>query len=68
MTGFGMGDFVRLKDEFGTVWQGMIDAQEGDTIRYRFRDPRGRVITGISDRYGIILRDESGVSWRGYVY
>lgn len=67
LTGFINGDYVRLKDEFGNVWQGMAEAQDEQTVRYRFRDSEGRTICGISDRFGIVLRDERGNSWRGFL-
>lgn len=67
MVGYGDGDFVRLRDENGTVWNGSADPQTDNIVRYRLRDDRGRSITGISDSYGIILRDETGNTWRGFV-
>ncbi|HEU0119587.1 MAG TPA: hypothetical protein VFQ91_03610 [Bryobacteraceae bacterium] len=67
MSGYGEGGFVRLRDEFGTVWNGMADPQEDNIVRYRFRDASGRSITGISDSFGIVLRDEKGNTWRGFV-
>lgn len=68
MYGFGEGEFVRLRDEHGGLWQGSVELLFDDTVRYRFRDARGRSITGISDRFGILLRDEKGNTWRGFVY
>jgi hypothetical protein len=68
VSGFGDGDYVRLRDEHGNVWRGSAEAQGDDTIRYRFRDSEGNVISGISDRQGILLRDEKGNTWRGFVY
>jgi hypothetical protein len=68
VSGFGDGDFVRLRDENGTIWNGTAESQGDDTVRYRFRDNNGNVISGISDRFGILLRDEHGNTWRGYVY
>jgi hypothetical protein len=68
MDGFGDGDYVRLRDEFGNVWRGQAEVQDDDSVRYRFRDEKGRTISGASDRYGITLRDERGMTWRGYVY
>ncbi|MBI2685104.1 MAG: hypothetical protein HYX27_02220 [Acidobacteria bacterium] len=67
MVGYGEGDFVRLRDEYGTVWNGMADSQGDNIVRYRFRDASGKSITGISDSYGIVLRDEKGNTWRGFV-
>ena len=65
--GFGDGDFVRLRDEFGNIWRGQAERQSDDTIRFRFRDSDGNVISGISDSMGIILRDEHGNTWRGFM-
>jgi hypothetical protein len=67
MVGYGEGDYVRLRDENGTVWNGTADPQSDNIVRYRLRDDRGRSIIGISDSYGIILRDEKGNTWRGFV-
>ena len=68
VSGFGDGEYVRLRDEFGNVWQGSSEVNDDDTIRYRFRDSAGKTISGVSDRFGIVLRDEKGATWRGYVY
>jgi hypothetical protein len=68
MAGFGDGDYIRLRDEFGGVWRGTADVQDDEIVRYRFRNDAGRTITGVSDRYGITLRDDRGVTWRGYVF
>jgi hypothetical protein len=68
LTGFGDGEFVRLRDEHGNIWRGHADVQDDHTVRYRFRDAEGHSISGVSDNYGIVLRDEKGATWRGYVY
>lgn len=65
MTGHGDGDFIQLKDEFGTVWNGRADVQDNETVRYCLRNERGKSLTGISDWSGIVLRDEKGNTWRG---
>lgn len=67
MFGYGEGDFIRLRDEYGNVWNGMAEEQGDNIIRYRFRDAAGRSITGISDSFGIVLRDDKGNTWRGFV-
>jgi hypothetical protein len=67
MSGFGDGDFVRLRDQYGNEWRGQAERQPDDTIRYRFRDAEGKSITGVSDSYGVILRDERGNTWRGFI-
>lgn len=65
--GFGDGDFIRLRDENGKEWRGVAEEFES-MVRYRFRDPDGNHISGVSDGgSGIILRDEKGNTWRGFV-
>ena len=68
VSGFGDGDYVRLRDEHGNIWRGLAEAQEDNTVRYRFRDSKGGTISGISDRFGIVLRDDKGNTWRGFIY
>ena len=63
--GYGEGDFVRLRDEYGNVWNGTAECQGDTAIRYRFRDSEGNYITGVCDGYGVILRDQKGNTWRG---
>ena len=67
LCGYGDGDFVRLRDEYGNVWTGSAERQGPDLVRYRFRDEKGKTIAGISDNYGIVLRDEKGQTWRGFL-
>ncbi|MBM3724260.1 MAG: hypothetical protein FJW40_02390 [Acidobacteria bacterium] len=67
MVGFGEGEFVRLRDEFGNEWRGSGELQTDGTVRYRLRDSSGRAITGISEKNGLILRDDRGNVWRGFV-
>jgi len=68
ISGYGEGDFVRLKDEQGHVWLGIADVRDDRSVFYRFRRGDGKVISGVSDGYGIVLRDERGQTWRGYVF
>lgn len=68
ISGFGEGNYVRLKDEYGRVWRGTAEVLEDHTVFYRFRSDAGKVISGVSDGYGILLRDERGQIWRGYVF
>jgi hypothetical protein len=65
--GYGDGDFVRLRDEFGNVWHGHAEDMGDNSVRFLFRDSDGNRISGISDRNGITLRDERGNTWRGYI-
>ena len=68
MYGFGEGDFVRLRDEHGDTWQGSVEVQCENILRFRFRNSKGRSISGLSDSNGILLRDERGNTWRGFVF
>jgi hypothetical protein len=68
MFGFGEGGFVRLRDENGETWQGSVEVENESTVRYRFRNTKGRSISGLSDSGGILLRDERGNTWRGFVF
>jgi len=65
--GFGEGDYIRLRDEFGNVWTGHAEKQADGTTRFSFRDSEGNIINGISECGGILLRDEHGNTWRGFV-
>jgi hypothetical protein len=65
--GFGEGEYIRLRDEYGNVWRGSAERDQDNSVRYRFRDAKGHTITGISDTFGVILRDEKGNTWRGFV-
>jgi hypothetical protein len=65
--GYGQGDYIRMRDEYGNVWVGSATREQDNVVRYRFRDHRGNFITGVSDDYGVMLRDEKGNSWRGFV-
>jgi hypothetical protein len=65
--GYGEGDYIRLRDEYGNTWMGSATRDEDNIVRYRFRDHRGRSISGVSDSYGIVLRDEKGDTWRGFI-
>jgi len=67
--GYGHGDYVRLRDEFGNVWKGSAETLSDASTRYTFRDANGHTITGLSnaDSSGIILRDARGKSWRGFL-
>jgi len=67
--GYGHGDYVRLRDEFGNVWKGAAETLADESVRYTFRDANGNTITGLSDseHSGILLRDSRGKSWRGFL-
>ena len=43
--GYGHGDHIRLKDEYGNVWQGSKAIRNADSsVVYRFRDPKGQCV------------------------
>jgi hypothetical protein len=66
--GYGEGDYIRLRDEFGGHWVGSATRDvDSHVVRYQFRNDSGRTISGVSDMHGIILRDEKGHTWRGFV-
>jgi hypothetical protein len=65
--GFGYGDHIRLRDEYGNIWRGSAEKCDDESVRYTFRDASGRTISGVSDSFGIVLRDEHGKTWRGFM-
>jgi hypothetical protein len=67
LTGFGIEGIVRLRDEYGVEWAGTAELQDGGITSYRLRSPQGATMSGISDGHAILLRDERGNAWRGFV-
>jgi hypothetical protein len=67
VSGFGYDSHIRLKDEYGNIWLGTAERAYDDTIIYRFRDSKGRTLTGVSDHSVVTLRDEKGRTWKGFV-
>ena len=65
--GFGYGEHIRLRDEYGNVWSGSAEKGADDSVRYTFRDANGHTISGVSDSFGILLRDAKGKTWRGFI-
>jgi hypothetical protein len=65
--GFGHGEHLQLRDEFGNTWKGSAEKTNDDSIRYVFRDANGRTITGVAEGAGIVLRDGRGKVWRGFI-
>jgi hypothetical protein len=41
---------------------------EENLVRYLFRDREGNAISGVSDNFGVVLRDSKGNTWRGLIY
>jgi hypothetical protein len=68
VAGFGMGGQIRLADQAGTTnWTGTAERNDDKTIYYRLRDSDGRMITGLGDGDYLMLRDERGCTWKGFV-
>lgn len=65
--GYGHGDHIKLKDEYGNVWHGSAVRNQDNMIVYQFRDGKGRTLTGISDNLVVTLRDEKGHTWKGFI-
>lgn len=65
--GYGFGDNIKLKDDYGNVWQGRAERMENATVIYRFRDGKGRTLTGVSDSTAVTLLDEKGCTWKGFI-
>ena len=63
VAGYGHGDHIKLKDEYGNVWLGSAVRSDDNSIVYRFRDGNGRTLTGVSDNVVVTLRDEKGKTW-----
>jgi hypothetical protein len=67
VAGYGHGDNIKLKDEYGNVWIGSAVRNPDNSIVYRFRDSKGRTLTGVSDNVVVTLRDEKGRTWKGFI-
>ena len=67
VSGFGLGDNIRLKDEYGNVWLGSALRNDDGSVVYRFRDEHGKSLTGVSHGETVTLRDEVGSTWKGFI-
>ncbi|MBZ5601964.1 MAG: hypothetical protein LAO79_06635 [Acidobacteriia bacterium] len=67
VSGYGHGDHIKLKDEYGNIWRGSATRNPDNSVAYRFRDGQGRTLTGVSDNVAVTLRDEKGNTWKGVV-
>lgn len=65
--GFGFGDHITIRDEFGNLWRGTAERGDDEAVRYTFRNEKGQCISGVSDQVGVVLRDSKGKTWRGFV-
>jgi hypothetical protein len=67
VSGFGTGENFQLKDEYGNIWVGTAVRNADNSVAYRFRDSKGKVLTGSSDNAVVTLRDQKGHTWKGFV-
>ena len=65
--GYGHGDHIKLKDEYDNIWFGSATRHPDNSVEYRFRNERGKSLSGISNDAVVTLRDESGQTWKGFV-
>lgn len=65
--GFGHGDNIKLKDEYGNIWRGSATRNPDNSIAYRFKDGHGHSLSGVSEDAVVTLRDEHGKTWKGFV-
>ena len=43
--GYGHGEYIRLRDEYGNVWTGIAERRKENEIYYRFKASNGRVLS-----------------------
>jgi hypothetical protein len=67
VAGYGHGENIRLKDDYGNLWIGSAVRNSDDSIVYRFRNHRGKTLTGVADGESVTLRDDRGNTWKGFV-
>jgi hypothetical protein len=67
VAGYGHGDHIRLKDEYGNVWVGSAARNPDQSVAYRFRNGKGKSLTGVAEGEAVTLRDERGNTWKGFV-
>jgi hypothetical protein len=65
--GYGHGDNIKLVDEYGNVWRGSAERSDDNSVVYRFRDSGGRSLTGVSASAELVLRDDRGKVWKGFI-
>lgn len=65
--GYGHGDHIKLKDEYGNIWRGTAEKRDDDGVYYHFRASDGRVLTGVSNSFVVTLRDAQGETWTGFI-
>jgi hypothetical protein len=67
VNGFGYGDHIKLKDEYGNIWRGTAEKRDDDEVYYSFKASNGRTLTGVSNSFVVILRDDHGETWKGFI-
>jgi hypothetical protein len=67
VAGYGHGDNIKLKDEYGNVWMGSATRNPDNSVVYRFRSGKGKSLVGIAEGESVTLRDERGSTWKGFV-
>jgi hypothetical protein len=67
VAGYGHGDHIRLKDEYGNVWMGSAVRNPDHSVVYRFRNGQGKSLSGVAEGDAVTLRDERGNTWKGFV-
>ena len=67
VSGYGASGNFKLADKVGTTWTGTGERNDDKTIYYRFRDSNGRMISGLGDGDYLLLRDDRGRIWKGFV-
>ncbi len=54
--GYGHGDHIKLKDEYGNIWRGSAVRNDDNSIVYRFSNTKGQSLSGVSDNLLVTLR------------
>ena len=67
VSGYGYGDHIKLKDEYGNEWLGSALRAEDNSVVYRFRDRSGSSLSGVSNDTAVTLRDAKGNIWKGFI-
>jgi hypothetical protein len=65
--GYGHGDHIKLSDEYGNIWRGSANRNPDNSVIYRFRNAKGKTLSGVSNGNTVTLRDERGSTWKGFV-
>ena len=67
VSGYGYGDNIKLKDEYGNVWRGSAVRNPDNSVVYSFRNSNGQALSGVSEGSVVTLRDEKGRTWKGVI-